>query len=460
MEMNPEASHDRTPSRTKMLTFVSFGHFINDGMVFFIPVIAAILAKHDGASELLVTAVLTVFYVASAGFGMVAGRIADSLGRRGLLIAFGIFVLSVGMVGFYLSLVVAPGVGSDFFAITGALVAGIGSSFYHPIGGSLVQLAYDNKSRGTALGINGAFGSLGRALYPSLFFLVAALAISQISTIAIFAVIGMVSALLIGYGLARLPSRDNRGAKIEVIPSSIDSGPNIAPALASASTQPDLQRDSDARPPGKTDPSLSDGALPFRSLLNKSMIALTLIAFFRSMAFIGIVSWIPIYLITQKHMGLSSNLGYTVTIMYAGGILGQPIFGQLADRFDKRVVLSANSLLSAVSILAYINLSGAGAVISLILFGFFTFSGFPLLLSLVSDYVPRGSSSAGNALVWGLGSTGGQALGPLVVGLLIFGSYANLSTVFGIMAGVAALTILATPLMTKTEKHGKMPLFG
>ncbi|MHB8189610.1 MAG: MFS transporter [Ferrimicrobium sp.] len=443
-----------------MLTFISFGHFINDGMVFFIPVIAAILAKHHGASELLVTAVLTVFYVASAGFGMVAGRIADSLGRRGILIAFGIFVLSIGMVGFYLSLIVAPGVGSDFFAIAGALIAGIGSSFYHPIGGSLVQLAYDNKSRGTALGINGAFGSLGRALYPSLFFLVAALAISQISTIAIFAIIGMVSALLIGYGLARLPSRANREEKTEVIPPSVDSDIDLTSVLVPAPMQPHSQPKSPARPSGKTEPPYSAGALPFKSLLNKSVIALTVIAFFRSMAFIGIVSWIPIYLTTQKHMGLSSHLGYTVTIMYAGGILGQPIFGQLVDRFDKRVVLSANSLLSAVSILAYINLSGAGATVSLILFGFFTFSGFPLLLSLVSDYVPRGSSSAGNALVWGLGSTGGQALGPLVVGLLTFGSYANLPTVFAIMAGVAALTILATPLMTKTEKHGKMPLFG
>ncbi len=454
METNTRAANKTSPSRAQMLTFVSFGHFINDGMVFFIPVIAAILAKHDGASELLVTVVLTVFYVASAGFGIIAGRIADSLGRRGILIAFGIFVLSVGLVGFYLSLTVAPGMGSDFFAIAGALIAGIGSSFYHPIGGSLVQLAYDNKSRGAALGINGAFGSLGRALYPSLFFLVAALAISQISTIAIFAIIGMTSALLIGYGLARLPSRANREEKTDVVAPSL--GSDIDPASVSVAnpTQPFSQ------PSSTADSSYSANPPSFKSLLNKSVLALTIIAFFRSMAFIGIVSWIPIYLTTQKHLGLSSHLGYTVTIMYAGGILGQPIFGQLVDRFDKRVVLSANSILSAISILAYINLSGAGAIVSLIFFGFFTFSGFPLLLSLVSDYVPKGSSSVGNALVWGLGSTGGQALGPLVVGLLIFGSYANLSTVFAIMAGVAALTILATPLMAKTEKHGKMPLFG
>ena len=448
-------ARDSAPSRGRTLAYISFGHFINDGMVFFIPVVAAILAKSHGASEVLVTAVLTVFYIASAGFGMVAGRIADSVGKRGILISFGIFVLSVGLVGFYLSLLVAPGVSSDFFALAGALVAGVGSSFYHPIGGSVVQLAFDGKFRGTALGINGAFGSLGRALYPSLFFVVAALSISHTSTVAIFAAIGMVSALLIGYGLARLPSNvpeQNLGGSG---PSTGDSG-NAGRSVESGTSR----RSQDSGDSAKGDPVTLESSATLRSLLNKSVIALTAIAFFRSMAFIGIVSWVPIYLTTQKHIGLSSQLGYTVTLMYIGGILGQPLFGQLVDRFDKRAVLAANSLLSAVSIFAYINLAGAGAIVSLVFFGLFTFSGFPLLLSLVSDYVPRGSSSAGNALVWGLGSTGGQAMGPLVVGLLTFGSYSNLTTVFAIMAVVAALTVVATPLMAKTESHGKMALFG
>ncbi len=451
----PQAAHHAAPSRGRTLAFMSFGHFVNDGMVFFIPVVAAILAKNHGASEVLVTAVLTVFYIASAGFGMVAGRIADAVGKRGILIAFGILVLSVGLIGFYLSLLVAPGASSDFFALAGALVAGIGSSFYHPIGGSVVQLAFDAKSRGTALGINGAFGSLGRALYPSLFFIVAALSISHTSTVAIFAAIGIVSAVLIGYGLARLPSR---------IPGNATAGSDFATEdsgnSGQSATEGNGHQSQDSGSSAKGGPAASEGVATLRSLLNKSVIALTTIAFFRSMAFIGIVSWVPIYLTTQKHIGLSSQLGYTVTLMYAGGVLGQPLFGQLVDRFDKRAVLAANSLLSAASIFAYINLAGAGAIVSLFFFGLFTFSGFPLLLSLVSDYVPKGSSSVGNALVWGLGSTGGQALGPLVVGVLTFGSYSNLTAVFAVMAVVAALTVVATPLMAKTERHGKMPLFG
>ncbi len=485
----------QSPSRARTLTFTSIGHFMNDGMVFFIPVVADILAKTHGASAVLVTAILTVFYIASAGFGLIVGHVADSLGRRGLMIALGLLILSLGLLGFYLALSSSAGIVSDVLALAAALVAGIGSSFYHPLGGSIIQLAFGAESRGKALGVNGAFGSLGRALYPSLFFIVAALAISKANTVVIFAAFGIMSAAVIAYGIGSLSLQRIKPTPVatpafvsDAAPSMETSSPSVAPPPAAMSDAPgestvplDTRTLGTAEPfaattamqsPASTSTS-SDSAVgddtgddtgggthSIRSMLTKSVVALTVIAFIRSMAFIGIVSWIPIYLTTQKHLGLSSQLGYTVTIMFAGGIVGQPVFGQLADRFDKRIVLALNTLGSALTILTYTSFSGAGAIISLVFFGFFTFSGFPLLLSLVSDYVPRGSSTTGNALVWGLGSTGGQALGPLVVGLLTFGTYSHLSTAFVIMAGLAAATVLATPLMTKIDSHVKMPLFG
>lgn len=448
------------PSRIKTLSLISFGHFINDGMVFFIPVTTAILAKQHGAPAALITAVLTLFYLSTALFGLVVGRIADRVGRRGVLIALGIFILSLGLGGFYLALLAPPGTGADVLAIVGAIVAGIGSSFYHPLGGSVIQLAFDKRSMGKVLGINGAFGSLGRALYPSVFFLVAALSISQTDTVAIFALIGIVSATIIGWGLAESLGRGRRWSRITVLAPSGAS--DISPAsLPTGADTTKLTSDGNSpNTPEDSGDGQADERPAMRHVLNKNVIALTVIAFFRSMAFIGIVSWVPIYLTTQKHLGISSHLGYTVTLMYAGGVIGQPLFGQLVDRFDKRLVLSLNSLFSAASIIAYIATSGAASLVALLFFGFFTFAGFPLLLSLVSDYVPKGSSSTGNALVWGLGSTGGQAMGPLVVGLLTLGSYSHLTTAFAVMAGIAALTVLGMPLLAKSENRTKMPLFG
>jgi MFS family permease len=71
--------------------------------------------------------------------------------------------------------------------------------------------------------------------------------------------------------------------------------------------------------------------------------------------------------------------------MYAAAIIGQPIFGLLVDKFDKRLILGIRSAGSALSILGYLFTAGIVETILLLLFGFFTFSAFLLLVSLASD---------------------------------------------------------------------------
>ncbi|MHB8324330.1 MAG: MFS transporter, partial [Candidatus Dormibacteria bacterium] len=94
------------------------------------------------------------------------------------------------------------------------------------------------------------------------------------------------------------------------------------------------------------------------------------------------------------------------------------------------------------------------------IFGLFTFSGFPLLMSLVADYVPKGTSSTANAFVWGLGATGGQAIGPLLVGVLALSSYSHLASSFEILALAAIAVTVLLPLMAPSGRHTRPPLFG
>ena len=446
-------ARDRSGS-ARLLGITSLAHFLNDGVVFFIPVIGDLLSQGHHVSTAVVTAMLTIFYVTSAGFGIVVGLVADALGRRGAMIAVGIATLGVSLLGFYASLSL-PGVSSDILVLVAAGVAGIGSSFYHPLGGSLLQLGFPARSRGRALGINGAFGSLGRALYPALFFVIAAMGISKSATTVVFAVLSVLAAVIVAVGLRpeKLRQPALRPAVVTVAPAPLA---GTDPPGDPASQDPASGVPAD--PPAKSQPA----GVPLRSLLSRSVVALMSIAFFRSLAFIGIVAWVPIYLTTDRHAGISTGLGVAVTAMYAGGIIGQPVFGLLADRFDKRFVLAIDSLGAAVGIFLFLATSGHGvtALLALALFGLFTFSGFPLLMSLVADYVPKSASTTGNALVWGIGSTGGQALGPLDASLLVGGSVAHLGLAFAILGGVSAATVLATPLLQRTTRSSRMAMFG
>ena len=428
-EATAAAPGSMPPHALRLIAVTSLAHFVNDGVIFFVPVIGDLLAQQDHTSAAVVTAMLTVFYVASAGFGLGVGLVSDALGHRGAMIALGIGGLAVSLFAFYLALSL-HGAGSDVFVILAAVVAGFGSAFYHPLGASVLQLNFADAARGRALGVNGAFGSLGRTVYPALFFVIAALGLTKVDTTAVFGGLSLFAAAGIAYWLRAsvTGARTRRSDQV--------------PAVADPPAPPERQG--------------------VHGLLNRSVLALMVIAFFRSLAFIGIVSWVPIYLTTQRHAGVSGTLGVAVTVMYAGGILGQPVFGMLADRFDKRMVLALDSLGSAAGIFVFLGTSGhgAGALLALALFGFFTFASFPLLLSLVADYVPRERSTTGNALVWGVGSTGGQALGPLAASLLMLGSYSHLGLAFGVLGGLAAATVLGTPLLAKTTRHARVALFG
>jgi MFS family permease len=443
------------PHAIRLIGFTSLAHFVNDGVIFFVPVIGDLLAQQDHTSPAVVTAMLTVFYVVSAGFGLGVGLVSDVLGRRGAMIALGIAALAVSLFAFYVALSL-HGAGSDVFVIAAAVVAGFGSSFYHPLGASVLQLNFAEASRGRALGINGAFGSLGRTVYPALFFVVAALGLTKVDTTAVFGALSLLAAAGIAYGLRARVTGEHAARHVKDATSARASGTRATEAEDAGA--PD--RGVDAK--GRTDMSARPEEGVFRGLLNRSMVALMVIAFLRSLAFIGIVSWVPIYLTTQRHAGVSGTLGVAVTVMYAGGIVGQPVFGLLADRFDKRLVLAVDSLGSAAGIFLFLGTSGHGAraLLSLALFGFFTFASFPLLLSLVADYVPRERSTTGNALVWGVGSTGGQALGPLAASLLMLGSYSHLGLSFAVLGGLAAATVLGTPLLARTPRRARMALFG
>lgn len=393
------------------LAFTSIGHFMNDGFTFLFPVIADILASLNGYPAYYLTILFAAFYTASTVFGMFAGRFSDRGSVLGGLHT-GIFLISVGIVGFSSTLIFAD---LPFaVALASSVVMGMGTGFYHPIGAAILQRSYSKKNQGKVLGINGSMGSVGRALFPSIF-LGLALLISHGESLIVLAIAGIVSSLLIWKGLSgtmKVKSENSRKGE------------------------------------------------GLKGVVNTSVIILTVVFFIKSVSSQGMVAWIPNFLTYNKGVGIGATLGIILTVMYSSAILGQPLFGMLVDRVDKRLLLAVSSLGTAAAMFAYMNTTGYLEIFMLTLFGFFTFSGFPLTMSLVSDYAPRGTSSLTNSIVWGLGNSGGTILGPVLAGAIILNNYANIPVAFNVLIILSIIVAFASLALPKTAKRAGMPMFG
>lgn len=399
----------------RALAFTSLAHATNDGMIFLVSLAADFLAKSRSVSAPETTAMLVLFNLASALLSMFVGRWADRSGRAGELLTLGMALLSLGLAGFYVALVYTSG--SLLFAtiIGSAALAGFGSAFYHPLGGAILQRTFEDASRGRALGANGSIGSVGRALYPSLFYVVPIVATAY-DPFGILALVGFAVALLIWIGLRRWRA------------------PGLAPSANSENA------------------AANPGTHSLRGAATRGAVLLTAVVFVRSMATQGVVSWLPVYVTQDKGAGLGAVLGGIITIMYVPAIFGQPVWGWLVDHYDRPLILGLSSAASGLSILGYVFTQGTLSLVLLASFGLFTFSGFPLFLSLAADYVPRVDASMGNALVWGIGASGGSVVGPLVVGAIIGTDYAQLGTAFVVLSGIALVSAVGTSLLPRRPR--------
>lgn len=390
--------------RFRALVFTSIGHFVNDGSTFFVPVIADIFSTLNGLSVLEVSLMLFIFYLSSTVFSVFVGRWADRIGAPGKLMVLGMLSLGVGLLGFFLVAAYTSGVELFTFALVCNLVMGFGSAFYHPLGASILQTAFGHNAEGKALGLNGAMGSLGRATYPLLFLAAIAPILTTPGGFAFFGAVGVGAAILIWVGLGRAEAVSE---KREIARASV------------------------------------------KSSLTKPMIVLLVVSFVRSASVFGVAQYAPTFLTNQRGLGIASLLGVTIFVFYASAIVGQPLFGYLADRLDHRLVLAVSTFGASASVFGYVESGGVVSVAWLSLFGFFAYTGFPLLMALASDYSAQSGSALGNSLVWGLGSSGGTALGPLLVYALALNDYSKLGFSFEVMALVAALSGVAALLIPK-----------
>lgn len=399
----------------KVISFTSLGHFINDGVFFLFPVLTTLLSVQKSFTPWIIGILFAIYYGSSLVFTTIISIKADKSGKYGENIALGLAFLSIGMIILALSLLLPPSPLLMALVIISTLVLGIGTGFYHPLGAAVLQHTVSKNSLGKALGINGGMGSVGRAIYPTIFFGIAVM-YSYYASFAFLASLGLLSALLIYIELKN---------------------------VVNVSKEKKEQKNGSA----------------LKGAITQGILILAILTFARAVATQGIVSWIPFYLSYNKGMGLSLSLGTTMTIMYLIAIVGQPLFGLLADKFDRRYLLILSTIGTGISVLGYVLTEGYLSLALLIVFAFFNFTGFPLLMALTRDYVKQ-TSSLSNSIIWGIANTGGMVSGPLIVGAFLLNSYSGLVLIYEILAVIIIIIGLFTFLLPEPSEKSKMPLFG
>lgn len=139
--------------RERILYTVSLNHAANDSSVHLLPTLFPVFPGLFQLDVFQIGIIVGVGFVINVLFQPVAGRLADRTSRHSLLM-LGIGVLGVSMVLFtfatsFLSLLLV------------VILLRLGSSFYHPVGTSVLSRTFFHKEIDRVMGIQSSFGNMG-----------------------------------------------------------------------------------------------------------------------------------------------------------------------------------------------------------------------------------------------------------------------------------------------------------
>ena len=361
--------------RLKALSFTSLAHFANDGTALLYPILITFYESLPGVNYAYLGSIAIVYNLISGTLSTPIGRYADRTGRYGGLLSVGIALLGIASMIMALPFLFPTNILP--FLLVGAVFMGAGQAFYHPLGATVLRNSYGIDAP-KAMGINGSFGSLGRAVMPTtvgfimLFF-------GEFNGLMVYSAYSFIMALILYLGLSEVRVRKQVSR---------------APAPAKAKTTPVKL--------------LGSSFMPFLYIL-------TLTVFIRSLFLYGTTTFIPAFLSSEYD---SKAIALTILLLsYLMPVVGQPFFGILTTRKGGKFTVVVTNILS-VAFFGFFLISGVNLIFTILSFGFFTFfaySGFPVLLGYVGQVVPKDALGRSNSIVWGVGQTIGGALGVAVV---------------------------------------------
>ncbi|GAA3803606.1 MFS transporter [Streptomyces phyllanthi] len=337
--------------RNTSITLLSVGHACVDvyqgAVAALVPFFIAERAYTYAVASGIVLAASLLSSVAQPVFGALTDRWAMSWLLPVSTLLGGVGIALSGLSGSYpLTLV--------FVAISG-----VGVAAYHPESARVARIAGQGSHR--AMGWFSTGGNIGFALAPL-----------------------MVTAVVATGGLRWTPLL-------------------VLPALAGAAlclpvVRALQQREADG--PGATVPARSDDIASF--------VKLSLAVVFRSIAFVGLSTFISLY--ARQRLGGSTAAGTAaLTVLYLGSAIGSVLGGSLASRWDRVTVSRWSYLITAAAIAGVVGVPGPAIYLFLALTSASLYVPFSLQVTLGQDYLPSRVGTAGGITLGLTVSVGGLA---------------------------------------------------
>jgi FSR family fosmidomycin resistance protein-like MFS transporter len=355
--MSTGTASQNSTARTAVFGVVCGAHFFNHFQSAMLGVIYPLMMKELGMGYMAIASLAAVYNtlgsVLQAAYGFIVPYV-----RRGVILGAGNCVLGLS--------VAASGFVSNYHQFfTTRLLGGVGSSPQHPVGSSILASQF-GAARGRALAFHSTAGQLGSVAAP----LLAAVLIAQMGWRGVFWAVGMVTTV---FGLICFIFRDS------LLPVSSQQTKSRTPVGWEAYK---------------------------KCFMNKNVMLVSLV-FMAGAAGrgqdINEVYIIP-HFVRDFHLDITYG-AFLFTFIQVGSLCGPFVWGWVSDRVNRKLVIQASLLVSALSTLwlAWQHEVTTSLFANLVIYGAATTSRQTLTQALLSDLVGEDLFDAAFSLYYFIG---------------------------------------------------------
>ena len=327
-------------------------HWIAGVFYLILPFITRDLGLSYADAGLLVAA----FHLSAFAANFASGLVVDVTGRR---VVFQVIALTVGA----LALLAMGGATNYLWLFPMVILIGATNNLWHPPAISFLSEHYP-KQRGYSLSIHALGANFGDAIAPlaagALLVWMTWRGTASLSALPIFAL-----ALLIT--LTLMP-KDKQGEHKD------SHGLSVAEYISG-----------------------------FKDLVkNRSVLLLSLMAGFRTMAQMGLMVFLPLYLADIVGMG-PFMMGVTMMALQVGGLIASPIAGAWSDRIGRRpVVLGGLSITTVLIVALTLVQNEVLFIVGVAVMGFVMYAARPVIHSWMMDMAPQEVAGSATSVMFGV----------------------------------------------------------